>query len=107
MHSIHRCPFSICLSGTCPPRRPCKAGLCVACAGRLKAADLIDFLGAHAAAAPSKGRAADSSGEADSDGAPGGDESEKAVPQVRSYYKRVFGWSWRQISVDELYLPGK
>ena len=83
--------FSICLSGTCSPCRPCKASLCVACAGRLKAADLIDFLGTHAAAAPSKGKAADSSGEADSGDSPGGDESEKAVPQVHSLYKLVFG----------------
>lgn len=67
-------------------------------AGRLKAADLIEFLGLHAAAAPSKGKATDSSGEADGDEAAGGDESEKAVPQVHSCCHVVFRVGFRRLT---------
>ena len=60
-------------------------------AGRLKAADLIEFLGKHAAAkpGPGKARASGSSGAGDSDEAAGGDGSEKAVPKVRPSQNRV------------------
>ncbi len=63
-------------------------------AGRLKAAELIEFLGHHAAAAPAApgngapagGGGGDEAGDtaADGDGEAAGEDGEKAVPQVRA-----------------------
>jgi len=63
------------------------------CAGRLKAAELIEFLGQHAAAAPAApgkgapaggGGGGDEAGDEarDGDGEAAGEDSEKAVPQA-------------------------
>lgn len=89
MRTFHKCPSQFTCLAHVSPCRPCEASRRVVCAGRLKAADLIEFLGTHAAPAPSKGKAAEGSGEADSDEAPGGEDSGKAVPQVHSHCKLV------------------
>lgn len=89
MGASNRCDGGFACVAQVHLRRTCQASLFIVClfivcAGGLKAADLIEFLGRHAAAGPSKGKASDGSGDADADEAAGGNGSEKAVPQVHS-----------------------